>query len=106
MIKDRNIALIRQCFTESEQIQTIAQIDLFTDLQLIFGLHHIIEQELQNQRASETPPLYFELGKTHGQIVVHNTAGTDKAGILHGLRKNVSIFCMRRPAAEVLVALP
>ena len=57
----------------------------------MLGPGHVVEQEFQNQRAAQAAALDLELGKAHGQIGMHDIAGADEAGILHGLGESIAL---------------
>ena len=65
---------------------------------MVFRSGHIVEQKFQDDRAAQTPPLNFELGKPVRQIDVLNILDPDKAGILHRVGKAVAPRGVRRDA--------
>ena len=74
----------------SEQIQAAVQVDLLPDIQLILRLCHVIQQEFQDNRASQAPSLDLELGKTVRHINLPDLFGSDETRIFHRVRKPVS----------------
>ena len=71
----------------SEQIQHVVQINFFPDAELAVRLRQVIEQELQNQGASEPAAFDFEIGKAHRQVCILNVRNSNEAGIFHGAGK-------------------
>ena len=60
-------------------------------MDLVLRLGHVIEQELQNQGASEASAFDFEVGKAHGQVSVLNVRSAEKARIGHGFGEAIAL---------------
>ena len=76
----------------SEQIQHIIQINRFPHMNLILRLRHVIKQEFQHQRTSQSASFNLEIGKSHRQIDVFYRINSDKSRIRHCLWEPVSLF--------------
>ena len=64
-----------------EQIEHTVEIDGFADMELVFGLHHVVQQHFQNHGAAKTTALDLEIGKAHGQIYAPYIVNADEGGV-------------------------
>lgn len=62
---------------------------------LILWLRHIVEQKFKYHGTSKPSALYFKIAKAHRQISVFYIIYSDKAGIFHRLRKEISLLRIR-----------
>ena len=85
--------------SRSEEIQRIAQIDLLPDREMVFGFCHVVEEKFQKQGTAQSPPLNFEVGKSHRQVSAPNVINADKRRILHSLGKPIAALGVRGGAA-------
>ena len=87
-----------------KQIQRAIEVDFFADLELEFGLSHVVEQKFQDEGAAEAAAFDFEVRKACGGVGILNVLDSDKAGIFHGVGEAVAAPCVRRGTNVVFLS--